>query len=169
MTENPLITPDELLQESLLIRYMDRGAAHATHGIDSRDVVQNVAEKLLKLDLAPTKSYVRRMLQNAAIDEHRARIVRTKNEDAYAHLYMDADERTPERTAQWSQALGELEKAIGELDPISEEIFFLCAVEGHTQTKAASELGLSLSTIEKRLAKAKRHCYQRIQPFVESP
>ncbi|MEM9620673.1 MAG: sigma-70 family RNA polymerase sigma factor [Pseudomonadota bacterium] len=166
MSSDATITPQTMLLNRQLAKSVRRWVRH---DFDADEVMQTVIAKMLDAQIAPSQQYVSRMLRNAAIDMSRSQQVRESNEGAYACLQNNVDYPSPEDTLQWQQAIDCLLEAVMELGPVSQEIFFLCTVEGYTQSAAAESMGVSLSTVEKRLAKAKRHCFKRVRHFIETP
>ena len=134
---------------------------------DADDVAQTVGEKLLSFDSDPERGYIVAMFRSAAVDAVRAATTRRKYEVQYAEQAATVDHDTPERRLAGTQALEALQDAIAELGPLNQEIFVRAYVDDQPRAKIAEALGLRLSTIEKRLAKAKRHCLSRVGPHLD--
>ena len=134
---------------------------------DADDVMQTVGEKLLRFDVEPTSAYLVAMFRNAAVDAVRAETTRRKYEVQYAAEADTVDAETPERRLAGVQALEALQSAIDELSPVNREIFVRAYVDEEPRKTIADALGLRLSTVEKRLAKAKRHCLAQLQPHLD--
>ena len=155
--------PDSLLLSEDLKQKL--GQWLTTH--DAEDVLQIVAEKLWRLPREHSGPYLSRTLRNAAVDRQRSSRTRRKYEAAFGAQLSVVDERSPERVVEAIQAIEALQCAVAELKPLNQEIFLRCCVEGHPQTAVAASLGLHVSTVEKRLAKARRHCFDRIRHHLD--
>ena len=132
------------------------------------DVIQTVGEKLLRSDAKPCGAYLLAMYRSAAIDVLRAETTRRQYEEQYGEQADTVENETPERRLASVQALEALQSAIARLSPVNQEIFVRAYVDGQRRADIAGALGLRLSTVEKRLAKAKRHCLEQIQPHLDS-
>lgn len=130
------------------------------------DVVQTVAEKMLRSDVTANKSYTAKMLQTASIDVVRSEQTRKGYEDSYASQAAQITTLTPEHALEASQAMETLVAALSELSQLNQEIFIRACVDDQPRAAIAESLGLKLSTVEKRLAKAKQHCLKRVRPFL---
>ena len=147
-----------------LKRSMQRRLANPA---DAEDVLQIVAEKLLRTSRHSAGAYLTRTVQNAATDQTRAERTRKDYEAACAEQTLRVDERSPERVVEGIEAIAALQQAVFELKPLCQEIFVRCCVEGQSQPEVADAFGLHLSTVEKRLAKARRHCFDRIRHYLD--
>lgn len=134
---------------------------------DADDVIQTVGEKLLRFDAEPTAAYLAAMFRSAAVDAVRAETTRRKYEVRYAAEADSVDAETPERRLAGIQALEALQSAVDDLSPVNREIFIRAYVDETPRKAIADALGLRLSTVEKRLAKAKRHCLAALQPHLD--
>ena len=72
----------------------------------------------------------------------------------------ESDDRDGERAAIAESSLRVLNAALNDLPPLSRHIFLLYRIEGVKQAEIARQLELNLSTVEKRLAVAMKHCRQ---------
>ena len=147
-----------------LKRSMQRRLANPA---DAEDVLQIVAEKLLRTRRHSDGAYLTRTVQNAATDQTRAERTRKDYEDACAEQSLRIDERSPDRIVEAIEAVAALQQAVCELKPLCQEIFVRCCVEGQSQPAVAEAFGLHLSTVEKRLAKARRHCFNRVRQYLD--
>lgn len=133
----------------------------------SDDALQTVREKLLRSGARPDASYAATMLRNAAIDGFRAERTRREYEARYAHQAHQEDSLGPEASLHGEQALAALYRALEELSALNREIFIRACIDGEPRKHIARILGLKLPTIEKRLAAAKRHCLERLAPYLD--
>ncbi|MEM8563973.1 MAG: RNA polymerase sigma factor [Pseudomonadota bacterium] len=127
--------------------------------------MQAVSEKLAKADTVPSDGYLFAMLRNAAIDSVRAQATRCEYEQAFAEQASTVEHLDPERMLAGQQALMALQQAINELNSIDQELFVRAYIEQCPRADIATEFNLKLSTVEKRLAKARRYCLRQIEPF----
>lgn len=131
----------------------------------AEDVIQSLSERLVKgpVEREPLnpKAYVFRAAANAAIDHVRASRTRLAYESEAATLDTTVPAH-PERVVLGLEALLEVEAALLDLPALSRRMFLLYRVEGVPQKEIADRFGVSLSTVEKRIAKAAAHCHARL-------
>ena len=132
---------------------------------DADDLLQAVAEKLLRsgAEADLSSGYVSRVARNAAIDQRRSARSRCEYESEFVQQCPRTDELSPERVVEGIQAIEALDDALTKLPELTQEIFLLYYVDGLPQRDIAAHFGLHVSSIEKHLAKARRHCYDRIE------
>ncbi|MEM1412955.1 MAG: sigma-70 family RNA polymerase sigma factor [Pseudomonadota bacterium] len=158
MTADTLLTRDILLEtRSWLTRWLGSPS-------EAEDVIQSVGAKLASRDEAPSKAYLSAMFRTAAIDAVRASRTRRGYESTFASEAECVELKTPERHAAAEQALQALEGALRSLGRLDREIFLRAHVSEQSRKEIADALGLKLSTIEKRLARARRHCLAYLAP-----
>lgn len=161
MSSNAVIARGSLYAQRLRLRRWVRAPE------DAADVAQTVEEKLLRSGQDPNAAYLTTTLRNAAIDAQRAASTRALHESQFAEQAAWVDDRTPERCASGQQAYAALKAALETLSPLNREIFLRACVHDEPRALIAAALGLKLSTIEKRLAKARAHCVERIAPYID--
>lgn len=151
------------LETLVLRRVRDRACAE--------DIVQDVFTRLIQAGSAGSLEADTRILyaaaRNAAID-HATMAVRRA-------LLLAG--RVPEQTApeqpsaaaalEARQALEALDQALSELSPRAREIFILHRVNGLPNAEIAERCGISVSAVEKQLARALRHCQKRLSAHLE--
>lgn len=132
------------------------------------DVLQDLAERLLKHARTPDapKSYLREAAKNAAFNRRRASERRTTHEDNYA-LLNAAETVSLEHQIDAIKSIECLGKALSELPALTRTLFVQCYVLGRSQPSVARDHKLHLSTVEKQLSKAKRHCYRRLSRYLD--
>ncbi|MEM8814282.1 MAG: sigma-70 family RNA polymerase sigma factor [Pseudomonadota bacterium] len=157
MSIDAILTGDSLLAGRKQLRRWLGSTA------DADEVTQTVGEKLLKTGVKPNPAYLFTMYRNAAVDAIRAETTRREYEAEYARHAETVEQQTPERRLASTQALEALQSAVASLSPLNREIFVRAYVDDQPRAHIADALGLRLSTVEKRLAKAKSHCMARIQ------
>lgn len=131
------------------------------------DAVQTVGEKLLRSGARPDAPYITTMVRNATIDDLRAETTRRAYESSFAQHAGALVGVGPEESLYGEQALEALYRALDELTALNREIFIRAYIDGEPRAQIARILGLKLSTIEKRLAQAKRHCLKRLTPYLD--
>ncbi|MEM7431018.1 MAG: sigma-70 family RNA polymerase sigma factor [Pseudomonadota bacterium] len=149
----------EIMEDRSIRRYVE-AILGAADRVD--DVLQNVAERLLTNppDADNPKGLVVSAVRNAAIDERRAADRRSQRESDYAFAH-DRTE-TVEDHVDFELIIEVLDRALRELPLLTQALFYAHYVSGRPQHELAIEYGLHLSTIEKRLAKARAHCRRRL-------
>lgn len=130
------------------------------------DIYQNLVEKILRRSpqsLDNPKAYLFQSASNAVADHFRAQASREN------YLYqarfdedLQIDTKSPEQAIAATQAVEIVERAIAELPVLTQKIFYLYRLDGCTQQMIAAQLGISRSTVERRLAKAITHWQKRL-------
>lgn len=128
---------------------------------EARDLVHDAFGRMLAMEgwsaIANPKTYMIRMIRNMAIDRmRRAKVIEFRHlADTEADELMD-DTPDQHRLAEDREAVQRLGRAVAALPERCREVFVRCRIEGHTPSRIARDLGLSLSTLEKRLTRAIR-------------
>lgn len=130
------------------------------------DIFQDLAERVLRRppqDLASPRSYFFQAASNAVIDYRRTEIHRRRHaEEQLLDDEFDLEQRTPERHALAQEKIDVIEAALAELAPLTRQIFYLYRLEELSQQQIADRLGISRSTVERRLSKAVAHWQKRL-------
>lgn len=136
---------------------LHNGAGDATD-----DLLQELWIKLLKMDRGPIadpRSYLFRVAYNLLVD-HRRAVARAARRDwewsdvAGPTEFGISDQPSSERVLSAQQALRVVDQRLAALGEPGATIFRRHRLEGRTQRAIASELGISISTVEKHLRKA---------------
>ena len=132
------------------------------------DVLQELAERLLSKPAAPTspKSYLKGAARNLALNWRRAEVRRKRYEADYGLLVAD-ESVSLEQQIDAAKAVEALNAALMELPAITRTLFMQSYVLGESQSSVARSHGLHLSTVEKQLSKAKRHCLKRLAKYID--
>jgi len=134
---------------------------------DADDLVQDVFSRLAAQDLATIANihgYVFQVAANVLRDKARRASVRsimTATPDGF-----DVEDEagfTPERIMQSREALQMIVTALYELPQIVRMVFSLYHFDGIAQVEISRRMGLSLSTVEKHMAKANSHLLYRLR------
>ncbi|MEM0909860.1 MAG: RNA polymerase sigma factor [Pseudomonadota bacterium] len=154
-----------LYQNTRLTRYLN---SFGTQQDVTDDVVQNVAETLINKPVNPIEpqNYLKRSLKNAAIDHFRASQTRENYETQAAFFHSFEDTKSPERILEGMEGIAIIQQALSELPILSQQIFILAHVHGMTHRMIAEHFNLHLSTVEKRLLKARKHCLKRVSDYL---
>lgn len=147
-----------------LLRFFLRRAGD---GDDAEDLVQEVFSRLARHDLAIIENIQGYIFQVAAnVLRDRARRASVRSIVIQSALDFDAADEvafTPERILQGKEALQIMITAIHELPEIVRIVFSQYHFEGVAQVEIARRLGLSLSAVEKHMAKANQHLLYRLR------
>lgn len=146
-------------REPLLRFLRARGAAD-----QSEDLVQEVwirASASAGGPIANPRAYLFRVAHNLMIDSHRADTQRIQREKHYSDAggHADVGVSAEPSIEQSLVARGMLEQAQSVIDDLGEPtttIFRRFRIDGAAQKSIASELGISLATVEKHLQRAYR-------------
>lgn len=158
MSKTTTLIDTLLLHEQELRRFLLR---HLGCRQQVADLFQDLAERVLRRtpeDFANPRAYLFQAASNAVIDHRRAESCRTRHA-AQCLLEEDAevDERGPERRVLAQECVTLIETALAELPPLTRQIFYLYRLDGLSQHDIAHRLGISRSTVERRLASAISH------------
>jgi len=126
---------------------------------DARDLVQDVLARMLTIEgwsaIASPQGYMLRILRNMAIERmRRARIVDFRQLSESDHLDLADDAPDQQRIAEDREALADVQQALAALPERCREVFVRRRIDEQSPRAIAQDLGLSLSTLEKRLARA---------------
>lgn len=157
---------DSLWQSSLLRDHLRASGIQADR---TDDALQDLAERLLSRPINADKPthYIKKMARNLAIDGERAVQRRRRLEDRWATEAEYVDSRSPERVFDARRAIAELCDALQQLPLLTQEMFMLNRIHGIPKQRIAERYGLHLSTVEKRLGKATRHCRKAVAEYLD--
>lgn len=148
-----------LEHEEDLFRFLVRRIKCAFTARDmTHDLFLKISAQGETLHIQNHKAYLFRMAANLAtdhlrIEQNRAAILAETN----ALLWGGVEHRHPERTLIARQELVCLEEALATLPPLSRKIFHLNRFDRKPQREIATELGVSISTVEAHIRKALDH------------
>lgn len=129
---------------------------------DAEDLTQDVFVRLAKPagdGRTREDGYVFTVARNLHRDNHRRRQVRTAydnpaDREIFEILHGSSDAIDPERVLVGRDEAERLREGLAELPDRTREIFLLYRMEGMAQRDIATRLGLSISTVEKNVARA---------------
>ena len=126
---------------------------------DAEDVIQEAYLRVLRYSAEHVVASQERLLfsaaKNLAVDSRRRRSVRQRTAIDYALLesftqsWPAADE-----VVYASQRLSSVETAVAQLPPRCREVFWYHRVDGLSYSQVAAHLGISVSAVEKHMARA---------------
>lgn len=154
----------------LFARHRARLESLVTRRIRDRDMaaelVQDVFMRMLEAGGTGTDDGDRRVIyaaaRNAAIDcglmtARRSRLLASVLPEQMARAPVP-----PGAALEAKEAIAALDTALSELSPKAREIFILHRVEGEPTSRIAARFGISVSAVEKHLARTLRHCQKRL-------
>jgi len=147
--------------------FFRRGGSTAS---EAEDLVQDVFVRLAKpASILEQRhdSYVFTIARNLQRDSQRRMYVRHKcgsavDQDIYPLVHNGSDALDPERVLISKEEADRLMEGLAELPSRTREIFLLYRMEGKAQRDIAAQLGLSVSAVEKNVAKAMLHLLRRV-------
>jgi RNA polymerase sigma factor (sigma-70 family) len=149
-----LMDLDRQYRPSLLAFFRRRSA----HAAEAEDMVQEVFARLYAtagVERETAGAYIFRAAANLLSDRARRDTVRAAwQAEAAAQGEGAVDSRDPERVLAGQQALGAIQAALNALPERTRVIFVLYRLEGMPQRAIAESFGLSVSAVEKHIAKA---------------
>jgi|GEM_PF-508855 len=150
----------EALQEhESALRKFFTARVHCPH--TAADLFQQMAEKLLRMkpgtDIDNARAYLYRSAQNEIISHYRGENTREQYETEYAETQSEA-EANVEKTLIDRNKISLLNDRLQQLPELTQQVFWLYRIEHLRQKEIAEQLGVSLSSVEKHLASALKHC-----------
>lgn len=151
-----------------LLRHLSRRLGN---NADADDILQDSYLRLQNIpadaDIRNPHTYLRRMVNNLAVDRLRSR----QSRERYITVQEDfdlADEcPSPERAADYSQRLAHLERAVLRLPGRQRQVLMMSKFEGMSYGEIAAELGISISAVENLIMKALANCRDRLGDLIE--
>ena len=131
---------------------------------DAMDLAQEAYLRLLRLDkskiIEKPESYLFRIASNLAneFSMHARRTPPMVGYEAMQDVEGDGDGDSFERSLEHRQAIRRLEHILGKLPPVYRSVLLLRKRDGLSREEIAAELGLSVHTVKKYLARAAARC-----------
>lgn len=130
---------------------------------DAADIAQDVFMRVLArrqpLKMQEPRAYLSTIARGLVIDHWRRRELEQAWLETLAAL-PEPEVPSPESRLLFLEALIEIDRILDSLDPRVRKAFLLAQLDGLTCRQIAQELGVSLATVERYLAKALRRCYE---------
>ena len=134
---------------------------------DADDLVQEVFYRLSKraglASIKRVEGYLFRVAASVLADRFRKQARTPVQVVSYDDDLHGEAGITPERVLSGRQAFEQLIEALAELPDRTRRIFVLYHLENMKQKDIANRLGMSLSTLEKHMARANRHLLGRVE------
>ncbi|MEL7046433.1 MAG: RNA polymerase sigma factor [Pseudomonadota bacterium] len=132
----------------------------------AEDMFQAIVENLLRRDGAEPvgnlRAYLYQAARNALANHYRDTATRTRfTQDSAPED--DHSDLVPERILAGEQALARVNTALHELPLLTRQIFILYRLHGMKQSDIAARFDVHVSTVEKRLRQALRHCLAQLE------
>lgn len=129
---------------------------------DAPDLLQSTFENILRKPLLleqvqEPKAWLVTVAKNLVVDHQRRQLLEYSLQQTLANM-PEAYAPSPEQQIMLLQALSSLDAMLADLGPKIRTTFLLARLDGLTYPEIASELGISLSSVEKYMAKATLHC-----------
>lgn len=136
---------------------------------DARDMVQDVFARMLATEgwaaITHPQAFMMRTLRNLAIERmRRSKIVDFRQIVDADHLGLADDAPDPQQIAEGREALEDFQQALDQLPERCRAVFVRRRIEEQPPRQIAAELNLSLSTLEKRLARAIELITRALEP-----
>ncbi|OZI32308.1 RNA polymerase subunit sigma [Bordetella genomosp. 10] len=132
------------------------------NGADAADLSHDVFTRLLArprpVPAGQPRAYLSSIARGLVIDHWRRRELHRAWLETLAHAPAE-HEPSPETRAVMFETLVLIDRALDALKPPVRAAFLLVQLEGLTCAQAARQLGISLATVERHMARALRHCY----------
>lgn len=159
----PLLDQWSRQHRRALERYV---AKRAPRHLDVEDVVQEVFVRVARRSDLAAIEYPERYLYLTAgsviADRLRKRAAQLgEHHVAFDETQHGEDARSPERVLLGKDALERMVAALGELKERTRTVFVLYHFEAMPHADIARALGMSVSTVEKQMAKANKHLLKR--------
>lgn len=142
-----------------LLGWLSRKLAHAGDAAElAQDTFVRVMSRPRDLgEIREPRAWLTTIAHGLAVDHVRRRTIERACLEAIASL-SEAHAPSPETRLLLFEALVRIDAMLDGLSPKAREAFLLSRLDGLTYTEIAYRLGVSLSSVEKYMASAIRHC-----------
>lgn len=137
-------------------------------GFEAADLAQDTFVRLLRRDaeatlaVAEPRALLSTIARGVAVDHLRAENVRRAYIEAMSGL-SEPQMPSPEQRLMLLQTLTRIDALLSALKPNVRAAFLMSRLDGLTYPNIAERLGVSLSSVEKYMVSALRHCWQMRQ------
>lgn len=129
---------------------------------DARDMAQDVFMRLLlrkqAIEARQPRAFLSTIAHGLAVEHWRRRELELAWLETLAALPA-VEAPAPESRLIFLETLIEIDRMLDTLKPAVRSAFLMAQLDGLTCPQIAQQLGVSLSTVERYIAKALRHCY----------
>jgi RNA polymerase sigma factor (sigma-70 family) len=137
---------------------------------DAQDATQEAFLRLWRREKdgtlrADAGGYLGSAVQSAAIDVDRWRSYR-RNYLSLEEVDLQSSDAEPGEALFWQDALRHFVVTLNDLPDLTQRIFVLYHVEGHTHTAISQRLGVTVRTVERHMARAIAHCEERMKDYL---
>lgn len=153
---------DKMYQEhhEWLVRWISRRSPNSEQ---AKDLAQDTFLRLLSRPTLPVglrspRAWLAKIAGNLAVDQAR----RQQLEKAYLEVLVSlpaVEQPSPQSQLELLQILEQIDQLLGGLRPIEKTAFLMARLDGLPYKSIAEELDVSLSSVEKYIAKAMLCCY----------
>ena len=163
--QTPAIAQGQLLawyqaHHSWLFSWLNRRiSCHAQAADLTQDTFERLLNKPVKQKVIEPRAYLTRIAQGLMIDGLRRSKVEQRYKTQIQQLPQDLQD-SPEQQLAMLQTLMQIDLMLDGLKPKVRQVFLLSRLEGLTYLVIAEKMSLSLSSVEKYMAKAMLHCYR---------
>lgn len=130
---------------------------------NAQDLAHDTFMRLLDRPTLPDgirspRAWLARVAGNLAIDQARRQILE-RNYLALLESVPEAEQPSPESRLELVEMLESIDQLLNGLRPIEKTAFLMARLDGLTYRAVAEQLNISLSSVEKYMAKAMHKCY----------
>ncbi|MEM1142866.1 MAG: sigma-70 family RNA polymerase sigma factor [Pseudomonadota bacterium] len=136
-------------------------------GDGAEDAFHEVLLRLLKKPSSVHGAYFGSAIRNAGHDLWRKNSTRRRYESEFAESASLVDTRSPLDNLEAERLRASLDNAIKAMPVVDQSIFEQRYAAGYPIRQIASELGLHTSSVEKRIAKIKKHLFEQLSDTFE--
>ncbi|MEP1444569.1 MAG: RNA polymerase sigma factor [Paraglaciecola sp.] len=169
---------DHLATGDIFTKYAGEITAFLTKKLACPDTAADITQELFirlmkpqqkEAEIENIRAYLYKAASNAAINHYQAEQRRQKlRETSTTDATEQINIHSPEQINADQQRLHVMASALKELSPLAQKIFILARIKGMKQFDIAAKLDVHITTVEKNLSKATRHCYAKVIDY-DSP
>ena len=143
-----------------LVRWI---ASRTSAGDSAQDLAHDTFLRLLDRPTLPQgirspRAWLAKVAGNLAIDRARRKVLE-RNYLALLQNLPEAEHPSPQDQYELLDLLDQIDQLLSGLRPIEKTTFLMARLDGLTYREVAAQLGISLSSVEKYIAKAMLCCY----------
>jgi RNA polymerase sigma factor (sigma-70 family) len=125
---------------------------------DAEDLIQEAFIRLHQYcrthEVRQEEAFLVRTVQNLSVDAHRASHADLYVSDPIERLQLLDTRPTPDEDLALTQRLDQVRAVLDSLKPRTREIFLMHRLDGHSSGQIAADFGISVSAVEKHIARA---------------